>query len=84
VAGECCGYRSEQASIILGEVGTVVLSVLDAKLVASDVDLDVFGAAGTDSETGKRPEETAQNSIHTLRLGGNCPVQQPRPSFGHP
>jgi hypothetical protein len=32
--GECGGYRPEQASIILGEVRSVVLSVQDAELVA--------------------------------------------------
>lgn len=32
--GECGGYRSEQASIILGEVGSVVLSVQEAELVS--------------------------------------------------
>ena len=82
--GECGGYRSEQALIILGEVGSVVLSVQDAELVLWDDDFFVFGAAGTYGEAGKGREETVQNSIHVLRIDGDLPCSITTSGFRAP
>ena len=49
----------------IGECGPIVLAVEHGELVAQDDDLDVFGAAGPNSEAGQRREEAVQDAIHT-------------------
>ena len=82
--GECLGDGAEQRPVVIVERWSGVQSVQDAELVTQDDDLKVFGAAGTYSEAGKRREEAVQNSIHTLRIGGDLPCSTATSEFRAP
>jgi hypothetical protein len=71
--GECLGYRCKHRSVVIVEVGSGVLSVQDAELVAQDHYLQVFGAARPNGDAGQRSEEAVQNAIHKLRIGPDFP-----------
>jgi hypothetical protein len=78
------GDGAEQRPVVIVERWSGVQSVQDAELVTQDDDLKVFGAAGTYSEAGKRREEAVQNSIHTLRIGGDLPCSTATSEFRAP
>ena len=78
------GDGAQNRPVVVGERGSVVLSVQDAELVAQHDDLDVLRAAGTYSEAGERREEAVQNAVHRLRIGADFPCSTVTSEFWAP
>jgi hypothetical protein len=69
-AGQGLSDRAEQSPIIICDHGTGIAPAEHGDLVAQHDDLEVLGAARTNSQTSHRREETVQDSKHEASLIG--------------
>ena len=84
-AGERGGDRAEQGPVVVVERGSVDLAAEDGELVAQHDDLEVLGAARTDSETGERSDEAVEDARHDRSASAAFrPGQRPRPNIRPP
>jgi len=62
--GKCCGDRSEQGPIVLGECRSADLAAQHGVLVAQHDDLKVLPSSRTHSQTGEQGKESVQETRH--------------------